>query len=47
MIKAIKTWWIATPKAQRAGLMAIAAFLVAVLVMSFGVTIGAALAKVL
>ena len=47
MINALKQWWTAIPKAQKAGLIVLAAFLAGVLVMSFGVTIGTGLAKVL
>lgn len=47
MINELKTWWSSVPKAQKAGLIVLAVFVAAVLVMSFGVTIGESVGKVL
>ncbi len=47
MINELKNWWNAVPKAQRAGLIVLAVFVAAVLIMSFGVTIGRSLGKAL
>lgn len=45
MMSELKSWWNSVPKGQKAGLIVLAAFVVAVLILSFGVTIGAALGK--
>ena len=45
MIDELKTWWSSVTKAQKAGLIVLAAFVAAVLIMSFGVTIGSSLGK--
>ncbi len=47
MINEIKNWWNSVPKAQKTGLIVLAAFVAAVLIMSFGVIIGSSLRKVL
>ena len=47
MINQFKTWWNAVPKAQKVGLMVLAAFIAAVIIMRFGVAIGSSLGKVL
>ena len=47
MINQLKTWWNSVPKAQKTGLIVLGAFVVAVFIFSFGVTIGSALAKAL
>jgi len=47
MINEIKNWWSSVPKAQKTGLIVLAVFVAAVLIMSFGVTIGSSLGKVL
>lgn len=46
MINEFKTWWSSVPKAQKTGLIVLAAFIAAVLIMSFGVTIGSSLGKI-
>ncbi|WP_445768350.1 hypothetical protein [Rheinheimera sp.] len=46
MINEFKNWWNSVPKAQKTGLLVLAIFVAAVLVMSFGVTIGSSLGKV-
>jgi hypothetical protein len=45
MINEFKNWWSSVPKAQKAGLIVLAAFVAAAFIMSFGVTIGASLGK--
>ncbi|MEO3866797.1 hypothetical protein [Rheinheimera fenheensis] len=47
MINAFKHWWNSVSKAQQVGLIVLAAFIAAVLIMSFGVIIGASLGKAL
>lgn len=47
MINAFKLWWHTVPKAQKVSLIVLAAFIAAVLIMSFGVVIGASLGKAL
>jgi flagellar biosynthesis/type III secretory pathway M-ring protein FliF/YscJ len=47
MINEFKTWWNSVPKIQKTGLIVLAAFVTAVLLMSFGVTIGSSLGKVI
>lgn len=42
-----KNWWSSVPKAQKAGLVVLALFIAAVLIMSFGVVIGASVGKAL
>ncbi|MCA1928698.1 hypothetical protein [Rheinheimera sp.] len=42
-----KTWWNSVPKTQKVGLVVLAAFVAAVVIMSFGVTIGSSVGKVL
>ncbi|WP_156411314.1 MULTISPECIES: hypothetical protein [Alishewanella] len=46
MINEIKNWWNSVPKAQKTGLIVLAAFIAAVVIMSFGVIIGSSLGKV-
>lgn len=41
----LKNWWNSVPKEQKTGLIVLAAFVAAVLLISFGVTIGASLGK--
>lgn len=43
----LKNWWCSVPKAQKAGLVVLALFIAAVLIMSFGVVIGASVGKAL
>lgn len=45
MIKEMKNWWNSVPKAQKTGLIVLAAFFAAVFIMSFGIVIGSSLAK--
>ena len=45
MIDRMKSWWTFVPKNQKAGLIVLAVFFVAVIVMSFGVIIGSSLGK--
>lgn len=45
MVNEFKTWWASVSKAQKAGLIVLAVFIAAVLVMSFGVTIGSSIGK--
>ena len=47
MINDIKNWWRSVPKAQKTGLIVLAAFVVGAFVMSFGVIIGLSLGKAL
>jgi flagellar biosynthesis/type III secretory pathway M-ring protein FliF/YscJ len=47
MINELKNWWSSVPKTQRAGLIVLAVFVMAVLMMSFGVMIGASLGRAL
>ena len=47
MINEFKMWWNSVPKAQKVGLLVIAAFIAAVVIMSLGVTIGSSVGKVL
>ncbi|MBV2131085.1 hypothetical protein [Arsukibacterium indicum] len=47
MFNELKNWWNSVPKAQKSGLIVLAAFLVAVLIFSFGVTIGSSVGKAL
>lgn len=47
MIDEFKTWWSSIPKAQKTGLIVLAVFVAAVLIISFGVMIGSSLAKLL
>jgi hypothetical protein len=46
-MNALKNWWSSVPKAQKAGLVVLALFIAAVLIMSFGVVIGASVGKAL
>lgn len=43
----VKNWWRSVPERQKKGLIVLGIFVAAVLIMSFGVTIGASLGKVL
>lgn len=45
MLNELKNWWNSVPKAQKTGLIVLAAFFVAVLIFSFGITIGSSLGK--
>jgi hypothetical protein len=45
MISEFKNWWNTVPKAQKTGLIVLAAIVAAVLIMAFGVTIGSSLGK--
>lgn len=47
MLNELKNWWQQVPKNQKAGLIVLAAFVVAVLIFSFGVSIGSGIAKTL
>lgn len=47
MINAFKNWWNSVPKAQKTSLIVLAAFIGAVLLFSFGVTIGSSVGKAL
>ncbi|MDP5136188.1 hypothetical protein ORJ04_09525 [Rheinheimera baltica] len=47
MINAFKTWWNSVSKVQKTGLVVLAAFVLAVIIMSFGVTKGSSVGKVL
>lgn len=46
-MNAFKNWWSSVPKAQKAGLVVLALFIAAVLIMSFGVVIGSSVGKAL
>ena len=46
-MKELKSWWNSVPKNQKVGLMLLAAFIVAVVIMAFGVQIGASLGKLI
>ncbi|CUA83200.1 hypothetical protein [Pseudidiomarina woesei] len=45
MINEIKIWWRSVPKAQKTGLIVLAVFIAAALIMSFGVIIGSSLGR--
>ncbi|MFQ6371185.1 hypothetical protein [Shewanella sp. YIC-542] len=47
MINEIKNWWSSVPKAEKTGLIVLAAFCAAAFIMSFGVIIGSSLGKAL
>lgn len=47
MINEVKNWWNSVPNEQKTGLIVLAAFVAAVLLMSFGVTVGSSLGKLL
>lgn len=47
MVNELKNWWSLVPKAQKVGLIVLAVFIAAVLLTSFGVTIGASVGKAL
>lgn len=46
-MNALKNWWRSVPKAQKAGVIVLVLFIAAVLLMSFGVVIGASVGKAL
>ncbi|MCB5213666.1 MULTISPECIES: hypothetical protein [Rheinheimera] len=46
-MNALKNWWRSVPKAQKSGVIVLALFIAAVLLMSFGVVIGASVGKAL
>ena len=47
MLKDLKNWWNTVPKNQKAGLIVLAAFVLGVVIFSFGTTIGAAISRAL
>lgn len=47
MINEFKKWWGSVPKAQKTGLIVLAAFIAAALIMSFGIIIGSSIGKAL
>ena len=47
MLNSLKNWWNTVPKNQKAGLIVLAAFVLGVVIFSFGTTIGAAIARAL
>ncbi|MFC4654197.1 hypothetical protein ACFO3I_04060 [Rheinheimera marina] len=44
-MKELKNWWNSVPKNQKVGLVLLGAFIAAVVIMAFGVQIGASLGK--
>jgi len=47
MMNEFKIWWNSVPKVQKVSLIVLAAFVAAILIMSFGVTIGSSVGKLL
>lgn len=46
-MESIKTWWATVPDSQRKGLVVLAIFVAAAMILSLGVVVGSFLAKVL